>query len=744
MKRIKRTLSILAMIGLLYIGLVCAAHAEEPAGRCPDLSVCGGLVWHVDGEAILCEDVEAGKVAASLALSGLYDAGQQLKSVSLASWTPDSVIVTLALRDAEGDASLRLAELGLNDGAVSIIKVHDPGDRLDFLADDAWYEVDTVGYGQGLFIAALDADYLFHFYAFAPENGVLTPLGERGLDSTIAVLPYDGDVLVVGPDPMDDGLLELTRLSLADGTQTLLDSVRLDSAVRASNFTWDDSRTQLYYTVNNTVYVLVPGSGEAPKAVGMLSDMPAQLRLGALAGDRYVALGEKGQLLSCDIRTPAPLQARLRIANIAGDEAVIEAARDFGVVHSGCSVSIADAVTEADLLPDVRARASDYDAFVLPLESGLYVALREAGLMADLSGSPALSSAATDMTRRMAQAIQSEGRLLAMPMAAGNFCQTLNVPAVQALTGLSPEAMPTDWPGFFALLERLADIGALTADGEYCLYDADISGDALRDMIFGWMLQDCLLWARADETAIERLPGAMLPAIEAFDRVDWSRLATTDGLSSSGQWSSASGGLQFEQGGSGRTALLSDGMLDIVVSPQSEGMEPWPLSVQPGGERLIGQVATVICVNPDSDNPEAALAFVAHAWEKTEVESKMALCQSMNAPIANDAYRTDLGYMAQDVAMLKQGIAAARSGAERNTLQADLAQLQAYMEDYRKNGQWIASEASISRYRGFADALVPIPPDFDFNDAQYDLTVQFLDGALTPEEFADRFIEAIK
>lgn len=744
MKAIKRTLPILITIGLLCIGLARAVLAEEPAGRCPDLSVCDGLVWHIDGEAILCEDVEAGKVASSLPLSKLYDAGQQLKSVSLAYWTPDSVMLTLAVRDAEGDATLRLAELGLSDGAVSIIKVHDPGDRLDFLADDTWYEVDTVGCGQALFIAALDADYLFHFYAFAPESGMLTPLGERGLDSTIATLPYGSDMLVVGPDPMDDGLLELARLSLADGAQTLLESVRLDSAVRASNFAWDDSRARLYYTVNNTVYTLVPGKGEAPEAVGTLSGMPAQLRLGALAGDRYVALGEQGQLLSCDIRTPAQLQARLRIANIAGDEAVIEAARDFGVVHSGCSLSIADAVTEVELLPDVRARASDYDAFVLPLDSGLYLALREAGLMADLSGSAALSSAAADMTRRMAQAIQSEGRLLAMPMAAGNFCQALNVPAVQALTGLTPEAMPTDWPGFFALLEQLADSGALTAGGEYCLYDTEISGDALRNMIFGWMLQDCLLWARVDETAIERLPGAMLPAIEAFKRVDWSRLASTDGLTSSGQWGSASGGLRFEQGSSERAALLSDGMLDIVVSPQSEGMQPWPLSVQPGGERLIGQVATVICVNPDSENTEAALAFVAHAWEKTEDAVKMALCQSMNTPIANDAYQADLGYMAQDVAMLKQDIAAAQSAAERNTLQAELAQLRAYMEDYRKNGQWIASEASISRYRGFADALVPIPPDFDFNDAQYDLTVQFLDGALTPEKFADRFVEAVK
>jgi hypothetical protein len=99
--------------------------------------------------------------------------------------------------------------------------------------------------------------------------------------------------------------------------------------------------------------------------------------------------------------------------------------------------------------------------------------------------------------------------------------------------------------------------------------------------------------------------------------------------------------------------------------------------------------------------------------------------------------------MARDEALLKQDIAAARTAEERAYLQAQLAGLQAYMEDYRNNGQWLASEASIASYRSLAGTLVPIPSDFGFDDALSDLMFQFLDGALTAEEYAGRFAQAV-
>lgn len=734
-------LSLLIMVSCA--SLAAAALAEDLAGHCPDLASCGGRVWHIDDSGtILCEDAENRRGTCALPLSELHEADEHLTCVSVASWTEGSVMLTLGMRDAAGNPTLRLLELAPTGEGIDVIRALDATEQLGFLIDGdrAWYEVNTVGCRERLYIAALDADYRFHLYVYAPGSQAPLSLGECPLDSYIAALPYGDNMLIAGPNPMDDGLLELTCLSLDDGSTRPLDAVRMDSAVRASNFAWDESQQQLYYTVNNTVYALSPGSAEAPKPVGMLSAMPAQLRLGAVVGSRYVALAERGALLSCYVQAAAAPSAVLRVANIAGDEALIEAARGFGVAHPGYSVSIADTVDEAKALADAENHASDCDVYVLMLRSRLYRAFLESGFVADLSASPALSSAAADMTGQMASAIRSEGHLCAMPMAVGNYCQFLNVPAVQALTGRSREEMPTDWPGFLALLEQLADSGALSRDGDYRLYDADMPAEGLREMLLGWMLQDCHLWAEADDSAAERLPQAILPALEVFDRIDWSRLTSADDL---GGAFSASSGIQHELDDGNREALLSDGMLDIAITPQMEGMELWPLSVCPGGMRLIGQVATAVCVNPYSANPELSLAFVAYTWENTDVETRMSLCQSMNAPTLNAAYSEDLAYMAEDAAALRQSIDAAQNDGERAYLQNALDQLQAYMEDYRQNGRWLTTQESIARYRAHADDLVPIGPDFGADDLQEDLMLQFLDGTITPGQFADRFSEVL-
>jgi len=739
---------------LLLAILVCAmamdaapvALGDAMNEKCPDMAVCGGLVWHVDDMAILCEDVEAGAVRATLPLSEYLQPDEALMRVSVTAWAEDSVMLALTLSSAANSGTIRLLELGLTGNAIAAVREYDASDQLGFLADSRakWYEVNMIGCGRRLFIAALDDTYRFHFFSYAPDTDALSSLGERSLAAYTAAMPYDGALLIAGPSEADESLLELTRLSLDDGSTQLLDTIALDSALRAANFAWDAPEGLLYYSFNNTVYALSPGGAEAPKPVGTLDSAPALLRLGVVAGNRYAALSESGQLLSCDIRGSVAFTTRLRIANIVDDETVVTAARDFELANPGCAVSVANVAEAADLFSEFKAHPSEYDAFVLDLNSDLYRSLRESGFVADLSGIATLTSAVADMTPRMAKALQADGHLYAVPTAVGSYCQLLNVPAVQALTGLSLEEIPTDWPGFLALLGQLADSGALTAGGEYRLYDMDMPADGLRDMVFGSMVQDCLLWIGADDSAIDRLSQTLPPLLEAFNGVNWSRLSATDGLPPLSPQSAASGDVQPEQGDSNRTALMDSGMPDIAVSPQAQGMEIWPLSVQPGGERLISQVAFVLCVNPHSDNPEAALSFAALAWEKTNVETKMALCQSMNTPVVNAAYQEDMDTMAQDLALLQQDIDAAQTADERAYLQAQLADLQAYMEDYRENGQWLASEASIARYRSLADALVPIAPDFGFDDAQYDLMIQFLDGGLTPEAYAERFAKAAK
>ena len=741
------------LLCLLLAALICAmgmnapfALSEVTTDQCPDLAICEGLVWHIDDMALLCENAETGAVRATLPLSELYEAGQTPFRVALAAWTEHSVLLLLGLRDASDACAMRLLELGLTADTIAVVKTYDAANALAFLADNGaeWYEVNMVACQQRLVIAAMDSAYQFHFYAYAPDADALVPLVERSLACYTAALPYGDDMLIVGPGEADDSMLELTRLSLEDGSTALLESVALDSAVRASNFAWDASQGLLYYTVNNTVYTLAPNSGEAPKAVGTLPAAPAELRLGALVGNRFVALDEGGRLLSCDVNAPVALSAQLRIANVAGDAAVADAARNFGVIHPGCTVSMADNVEDADILPDIESPSPQYDAYVLTLNSGLWRQFQQAGLPADLSADETLSAAVADMTGRMQAAIQSDGRLWAMPLAVGSSCQMLNVPALEALTGLSRDELPTDWSGFLALLGQLADSGALGDGSQYSLTDMGLPAEGLREMLLSWLLQDCQLWHQAESGHIDSLPEALTPVFQTFNEVDWSRLGAPDAAGASAGDMLDPNTAMYDAYGSGQTPLMTDGLLDITVAPQIEGMALWPLSIQPGGPRLVGQVASVICVNARSANVEAALAFVAHAWEMAPIEARTALCQSTNEVAENAAYQEDMDYMAQDITMLQQAVASAQSADERDYLQAELDQLLAYMEDYRANGRWLISEESIALYRAYADALVPIAPELDYDGPLGGIVDQFLNGGITPGQFAERLPEVVQ
>lgn len=724
----------LLMAALLAAGAwTLPGRAEAAPERCPDLAVCGGCLWRVAGPEVCCVDAATGENLAALPVSALYGPGETPVRACLVSWTEDRVLLVLALRGVTGDAAVRLTALGLADGAIVAVQEDDAGESLGFLADDGaqWYEVSMVGCGRRLFIAAMDSACQFHFFLYAPDDGALLPLGERHLAAYTGALPYGDDLLVVGPGESDDSLLELTRLSLTDGSAELLEAIRLDSALRVSNLAWDAARERLCYTVNSAVYALTPGSGLPPEVVGTLTAPPAELRQGAVVNDCYAALGEQGELLRCNISAPVALSARLRVAVLADSAAVIEAARDFGVAHPGCTVTTADAVDPEAFLAAMEAHSPEYDAFVLPLNGGLYRSLKATGGMADLSDGPGLSTAVADMAPRMGDALRVDGRLAAMPLEVGSSCQQLNLTALKALTGLSEAELPTDWEGFLALLGRLAAEGALTG-GDYCLYAPGMPTEGLRDTLFSWMLQDCLLWVQAEDEALEALPEALAPVLRAFEAVDWSRLSAPDAIPAPGQ------ALPLRPDGDDPVPLLGDGMLAIEVAPEAAGMVLWPLSIRPDGPRLIGQAATVICANPWSANPGAALAFVAHAWERTAAETRMALCQSLNTPTVNAAYNEDLAAMAGDAAMLRKAVAEARSPGERAYLQADLDRLEAYMADYRENARWLTSEESIARYRRYADALVPTAPDFDFDSPIGGLMVRYLDGDLAAAGFIDQ------
>ena len=112
-------------------------------------------------------------------------------------------------------------------------------------------------------------------------------------------------------------------------------------------------------------------------------------------------------------------------------------------------------------------------------------------------------------------------------------------------------------------------------------------------------------------------------------------------------------------------SLILDGALEIAEMPLPECYEFWPLSLEPGGARLIAQNISAICVNPDSPHVQAATVFVEYLWNSLDAVTRASLCQSMNAPVLNPDYDDDLAYLQQSADLLRQDMDAAQSAGER-------------------------------------------------------------------------------
>ncbi len=732
------------------------SEAAEQADVYPGLAVTGENVWCIRQNELYCERPLTGETAARVPLSEFLAKGERAEYSALASWDDDSVLLIL---DAHNGATSRrtvILELVLKGDAVEVRQDLNVGNELDFLfaAEEEWNEIDMMTVEKQLFIAALDQSFEMHFFLYTPENTDVRPLGDCSLAVFFSAVPYGEDVLLAGPNEMDDTLLELTLLSLKDGSKRLLRSIPLDYSVWFFNFAYSEQENLLYMTSNNMAYTLRLDTEEAPEPFGAFPSLPAMFRLGVLVENLYTVNGEDGQLLTCS-RNSVLAMKELRVLNPLRVPVIAEAAADFSLVYPEYMVSVLDGGTEEDILRLLREAPAEYDAFVLRMGSETYKSLLEESYMAELSDDADLSAIAEGMPAVLQTALKDDGRLIAFPLSVTNYCQILNSAALEKLSGISHDELPTDWPGFLELLSKLANKGAFLNDTSTAIYAEEISAEEFRETLFIWMLQDCFLWAEKDSGNIASLKTALIPALKAFNKIKWTRLGLPEyGSFNEMESEMMQGDMPASQDGyepilldltqRNESAVLSDGMLEITTMSMAEGAEFWPLSIQDGGDRLISQTVEVFCVNPHSPNREETLCFLRHVWDKTDIFQKMSICQSMNEPVLNTTYEEDLRYMTEMVAGLEAAAANESRPMEKELINADLAQARALMEDYRKNAYWSASAESIAFYRGAAENMIPIREELWTDPALDEAIYLFLDGRLKPKQFAGQLEEYMR
>ena len=742
------------------------AFSEELMSECGDLAVTGDLVWRCTHGQILCEDPVSGALAASLPVSALLAEGEKEDYTAIASWTEDTVLLCLSVPGDAGQRRVELLELGLRDGAVTVLARQQAEKELGFLftGEDQWLEIDMVSNNRRLVFAALDPDLRLLLYRYEPEKGELSALDERTLYEYRAMYPYGEDMLIVEPDDEDGTILKLTRLSLQDGAVDSLGAITVGTVEACYNFVYDSAADLLYYTANNLVYAVKARGGESPAAIGRLDGAPASFRLGALCSGRFVCHDMQGQLLSCVTDGDFSVTT-LRIADPVGVDLLSEAALGFGLANPAYTVSIETCPDDTVLASRLQRNPEEYDAYVVRLYSDDWNQLSKGGFVSPLSESRLFAAVGADMPSRMRSALEQDGNLLAYPLVVENYCQMINVPALETLTGVTREKLPTDWTGFLKLLKKLAADGALMNQSTYVLYPGGVTVEQFREVMLFNILQDYGLMAGEKAADSENLK-QLLPVLKAFSEVDWQRLGLaadsyyddSEDFAGDAVMSVAGAGAANQGGGlvtdsnaadngkvkkesitedsfSFGNPLLQDAFFEISVMDVEDGVEFWPLSVREGGERLITQSITLLCVNSHSPNRDAVTRYLEYLWGESPLSSKMLLCRSVNEAIPSTVYEEDLAFFEGRIKEFERAVAVEKNPAEKEILRAQLKELRSYSERYRKNAMWEVSEQSIAVYRAWQDRMLPVGGMFWDDPSVVDFAYDFLDMVITPKDF---------
>ena len=721
-----------------------ATYPEEDGLISSSIAASGSLVWRVSGTEIVCADATARQDTTGISINELFESensllrGDRMYSLNylrLISRDESSIWLCAALTDEEELPRVLLFTLALSGGRITVSSITDVTVSLSpfFSGDTDWLEIDMTGCGDGnVLVAALDQEQIFHLYNYRPANKQLTGLGTQPLIFYLSAIPYGSSVLLTEFSLEEENALDLVLLPLSGGKRTLLKTFAIGSdPFSTANFAWSPEENLLYFTIRNSACRIAPGSGEPPVPFAVTDRMPALNRLGVIAGGQYVLYAEDGSLIYNDLHAELA-SAMIRIADTTENETLPDLAAGFNGEQSEYYIAISD-LNEESLFPEDQDNSNNYDICIIRSDSPLYGILTAPGSFTDLSGSETSRSAAANMPAAVQSAVYDGGRLYGLPIYTESDCLTLNVSALQDLSGISREEIPTDWPGFLRLLNRLSADGILTANPQYTLLDSCYTTGDLKEALFARIINDCLLQVQYADPAGDCLTGILLPSLQEFSSIDWDGfgLPETEAVD------------EDQQPVSEQIPLLSAIQPEIAVTAMEPGMEYWPLSAGSEYERLIPQAVSILIVNPGSPQGEGALAFAEYAWNNLDILTKMSLSKNMNEPVENTDYDEDIAYLEQLAASCRFNLMNAETDEEAASLQQELTEVEDFLDDYRANAVWLASEQSIAEYRALSGHMTPAVPAFPGADEEDGPAIQFLDGRITAGQFVSALQQSL-
>lgn len=530
----------------------------------------------------------------------------------------------------------------------------------------------------------------------------------------LTMMNYDSDPVVVN----------LVVYDVTTQETTLLGEMPRDGWQSPLGICYDEQRSRIYYSLAGSMWridITDAGLGTPEEFSDMpMSDGSANV---VLMDDLYIMAGYDA-IIGRDVTQEKMPEQHLRVVNNGYCASIEQAYFSFTNAHPEYMVSISTTMDPEALMSNMMNRSSDVDIYTIDSTTEAFSALLNRGFMAELTGSEKIKAGVEGLYPFLKDTVTKDGEIYALPMNSYAGTLTMNVKTLEKM-GYTKDDLPKTWFDFYDMLQELPAKLEEFPEIQFC--DQYMDAESARYQIFSIMLQDYFTWLDADQSHLTESGDVLVKLCEAYEKVDWNSLGMKES-SEDESFGSIIVGSDDEV-----PSRILEFYNNVSFYQPTEGDEWIPLSVKEGEEPLIGMNVVFAFVNPFSENREAAIEYLEHAWDCVEETIKMQMLPSMNDPVENKYYEENLKEMEKFLEDLKKQMEKAEDEEAKEQLNTMIEEEEKWIEKYKTENRYQVSAEAIEHYRAL-DKYFVVQKSSWWNAGE-DID-KYLDGAMTAQQLA--------
>ncbi|NLF26489.1 MAG: carbohydrate ABC transporter substrate-binding protein, partial [Clostridiales bacterium] len=491
---------------------------------------------------------------------------------------------------------------------------------------------------------------------------------------------------------------------------------------------YSEERDALYYIMNGELFQITGMDVSTNQAVADMPVEPYSESAPILTAEGLFIASSYEAVVRRNTDPNLRAEKRLKVQN-QYNQSVDSAYYAFTNKHGDVEVVLTQQVE--DVVQAMMNRSAAVDVYCLYASSAEYGAVFSRGYMAELTGSEVIAGVVNGMYPAFKDWCVKDGEIVALPVELYFTTRGYNPKAFEK-AGLTEEDVPTTWIGLFEMLEPLAE--RMKDYPNMSVFEPYYTKSMLKRELFQHMLLDYMVYIGRPGNEYKFDTPMFRALMDAYLAVDFDALELPE---DDEDYQTRVYAVRAD--GDMETSALFSGYADISARTYAltSGQKPLLLALSEGVEPKVMGELCVVFVNPFSEHRKDAIAFVEEIARSLDDVLRIHILPTENEPVLDPYYESNLKSWADTIATVKAQLEQAPED-EKKAFEDMIAEYEGYRKEYEENYMYSASEASIAKYREFADKLQVMPYlglGNDNTEEFYTLVSQFTDGLIDADAF---------